>query len=489
MENLVVSTRKRLVMDKMYAQVKVVADSSIKSILNAVVTPSVESCECAGGTASVSGKMTASVIYVTVDGMVESATASIDFIEKQKADFAMSDVYATDDVEIENVNFSSNEIMIALSHVAKLDGVFNYDIPKIDSSSDLVLKTNTFSANNLKFALDDIFSVNEEYQTGFENVTVLSSSAKVVVEEAISSVDKVIVSGKVIAGVVFKRDEMVETLSKEFDFSQEIAGTGVVPNMMADALVSVKNAKVSAETRTEKCVFVYDIELKAKAYVYEESTFELVDDMFSLSNELMTTYNYLEAKNHMGFKTIENTTASNIDISMVEELDDIVCVYALDSKISNIAEHEDKYTISAKQDICVLYKTNTGIESLEESVEFDFDVARENGIDMVGAKLAGEIMSYKVKAGRDIEVICKYAFSFGLEQGYSVKYIKTYEPVAEKVAAEGGIKVYISKGEQTVFDVAKILNVTPEIIKEQNEIEEPFEVGQKIYVYSPVNLA
>ena len=137
MENLVVSTRKRLVMDKMYAQVKVVADSSIKSILNAIVTPSVENCECTGGTASISGKMMASVIYVTVDGVVESATASIDFIEKQKADFAMTEVYATDEVEIENVNFSSNEIMIALSHVAKLDGVFNYDIPKIENSSNL----------------------------------------------------------------------------------------------------------------------------------------------------------------------------------------------------------------------------------------------------------------------------------------------------------------------------------------------------------------
>lgn len=489
MENLVVSTRKRLVMDKMYCQVKVVADNTIKNILNANVRASVDSCECTGGAVSISGKMTATVVYVNAEGMVESAVASTEFIEKQKADFVMTDVFATTEVEIENINFSSNEAMLALSHIASVDGVFEYEIPMIENSDhNLVLKTNSFSANNLKFAFEDNFAINEEYQTNLENVDVISSNSKVVVEEVIASVDKLIVSGKVVADVLYKRDDAVETLSKEFDFSQEIAGNGVVPNMMADALVCVKNVNISTETRTEKCVFVYSIELGTKVYVYEDSTFELVDDMFSLSNELATTYSYLEAKNFKGFKTTENTFSSNVDISAVEGLDDIVCVYETGSKIVEVKEQENKVVVFARQNVCVLYKTETGIESLEEDVDFEFDISKENASKIAGCKVVGEIVSYKVKAGRDIEIILKYSCNYGFEEEYSVGYIKSYEIVGEKPASEGGIKVYISKGEQSVFDVAKILNVTPEIIKEQNEIDEPFEAGQKIYVYSPVNL-
>lgn len=489
MENLVVSTRKRLVMDKMYCQVKIVADSPIKNILSAVVRPCVDVCECVGGTVSISGKMTATVIYVNNDGLVESAVASTDFIEKQKASFSMKDVYAVTEVEIENVQYSSNEVMIAISHIATADGVFDYEIPKIENEGDLVLKTTNFSANNLKFVVGDIFSIDEEYQTNLENVSVLNATASVFVEETVASVDKVIVSGKVIADVVYKRDELVETISKEFDFSQEIAGMGIVPNMMADTAICVKNLNVTAETRTEKCVFVYAIELSAKTYIYEDSNYELVDDMFSLSHELATTYSYLESKNFSGVKTTENTFSSNVDISSVEGLDDIVCVYPTGTKIVDMVMQGGKYVVFAKQNVCVVYKTETGIESLDEVVDFDFEIENEKQLLLASGCLVGEIVSYKVKAGRDIELVCKYSYSYGFDQDYSVKYIKSYEMAGDKAVSDAGIKVYVSKGEQSVFDVAKILNVTPESIKEQNEIDEPFEVGQKIYVYSPVNLA
>ena len=39
-----------------------------------------------------------------------------------------------------------------------------------------------------------------------------------------------------------------------------------------------------------------------------------------------------------------------------------------------------------------------------------------------------------------------------------------------------------------LFDVAKSLNVRPETITSQNEVAEIFEQGEKIYIYSPVNL-
>jgi len=43
------------------------------------------------------------------------------------------------------------------------------------------------------------------------------------------------------------------------------------------------------------------------------------------------------------------------------------------------------------------------------------------------------------------------------------------------------------KGE-TLFDVAKVLNVRPETITSQNDVQDIFEQGEKIYIYSPINL-
>ena len=66
------------------------------------------------------------------------------------------------------------------------------------------------------------------------------------------------------------------------------------------------------------------------------------------------------------------------------------------------------------------------------------------------------------------------------------KYVKTVEIKSEKDEDNSAVKVYITKESQSVFDIAKALNVKPEVILEQNEVDDVFEVGQKVYVYSPI---
>ena len=66
-------------------------------------------------------------------------------------------------------------------------------------------------------------------------------------------------------------------------------------------------------------------------------------------------------------------------------------------------------------------------------------------------------------------------------------YVKAYEIKDAKHKDDYGVKVYITREGETLFDVAKVLCVRPEIIEEQNEIDGVFEQGEKIYVYSPIS--
>ena len=67
------------------------------------------------------------------------------------------------------------------------------------------------------------------------------------------------------------------------------------------------------------------------------------------------------------------------------------------------------------------------------------------------------------------------------------KFVKSFETLKEKTDADAGVKVYIVRENQTVFDVAKALNVSPELIISQNEVSDCFEAGQKVFVYCPLN--
>jgi hypothetical protein len=68
------------------------------------------------------------------------------------------------------------------------------------------------------------------------------------------------------------------------------------------------------------------------------------------------------------------------------------------------------------------------------------------------------------------------------------KYVKSFELKQEKNKDDSAVKVYILKENKSLFEVAKALNVRPEIIAQQNEVDDVFEAGQKIYIYSPLNI-
>ena len=490
MDNLVVSTRKKIIMDKMFAQVKISAANNIKSVLNVSARAQIGSCDCTNGAVSISGKITANIVYVSTENKIETATASADFIEKQKAGFALTDAFAECFVVVESVNFSSNEAMIAVSHTANVEGVFNYEIPKIDTQNNsLMVDTNDCVVKNIKAVSTDDFVVNEDYQTGFDEAEVLSVHSNVLVQNVTAGTGKVVVEGKVLTETIYMVNGSAEKLNRELEFKQEIESVKSDSNATADASVVVKNMVVSVENRVGKVVFVYNVELSASVYVFEDVKLELVEDLYSLTKELTSTYSYFNAKKYKSIDAIESIFNGQVDISAIESLDDVLFVVNNGAVVDEVIEKETGVEVLCKQQVCVVYKTETAVESLEEVLNFKIDLNKLEGEQLSNINLSSEILSFKVKAGREVEVTCKYLANVRFETEESKKYIASYEVVGDKVNQSNGIKVYVAKGGQTVFEVAKILNVTPETIKEQNEIDEVFESGQKIYVYSPVNLA
>jgi len=87
-----------------------------------------------------------------------------------------------------------------------------------------------------------------------------------------------------------------------------------------------------------------------------------------------------------------------------------------------------------------------------------------------------------------LEVAFKISYLYKLATTVSEQYIKSYEVKDAKTQNSYGIKVYVTKQGQKLFDIAKVLNVKPEVILAQNQVDGVFEQGEKIYVYSPINL-
>lgn len=491
MENELVFARKRFDMDKFSSQIKIQTEDTISKVLNVSLSAFVGSAEFSGGYVSASGKLKASVIYLNSEGEICNAEATSEIMEKQQASFALENCYGEDDVKLSGSNFSGGEVICFAEHNVSVYGNFKYEISKFSSEEgDLVLSKQNFSALKLVGSADDNFVVAEEVESNTTSVEVLSSSAKAQISEVSCLVDKVVVEGKVLAEIIFKDAENISSSQREFEFKQEFACGGTLPSNVADVKVLVKNATVTPEASEDKTTFVCVFDLFAKAYVYEENSYETVTDLFSLKNELQTTYSYIEMKNYVGAKNFNDSIMEVSDVSSLENFDDIIGVFEPKFDLESTELDGDKYLVAGKISSLVLYKSTEGeVSSYNLDVDFKTAIPTENGLELRDVLVIPAVSSFKVKAGKDLEVYFSVNITAKFETSVSGKFVKDFEEKEAKQNAFSGIKVYITSNGETLFDIARSLNVRPEVISSQNEVAESFEQGEKIYIYSPANLA
>lgn len=489
MENLVVQAKKKITLDKFVSSVKIIAPNEVKHILNVSAKAVTGSVDQSNNVVTVTGKITANVIYLTQENKLASAEATLDFIEKQQVQVALQDRVAVDEIEIKVDTFSGTEILCSVTHNTQIYGIYSYEIADfVGENTAFVLNKKSFSAKKFILSCSDNFVVAEEQESNLKNMQVLSANAKVLTYETSASVDKVVISGKLLVETIYDDGEETGLLTKEFEFKQEIEAVGSVPNMFAETLLKINNITVTPEEKDDKTNIVYVIDAYAKSYVYEDFEYQVASDMFALDSEIENTYDFLEFKNYSSSNVSAEVFISSTDVSNIENFDDIVGVFEPKAEIKEISALENKSVVEFEITAFALYKSGEMIKRLEvkSPAKFEFEKTADEIPNQ--SRIVAEISSFKVKAGKELEVAFKVTAEITNCKIISETFVKSYEIKEPKTANDGGIKVYVTRAGETLFDVAKVLSVRPEIIEEQNQIDGVFEQGEKIYVYSPINV-
>jgi transposase len=230
------------------------------------------------------------------------------------------------------------------------------------------------------------------------------------------------------------------------------------------------------------------IDLSAKAYLFENTAVETFDDLFSLKNEIMPVYDYAEFEENDGEEFDTDTVLTQTDVSSRGDFDDIVGVFEPSVEILDFEDKGDKVFVVAKIKALAIYKTQNSLEKIDLGYETRFETDKDISKRLKNVKAFASVSAFKVKAGKDLESAFSVEYKFDYEKEYSEKYVKGFERTKEKTNQDAGVKVYVVKENQSVFDIAKALNVAPELITSQNEVSDYFEAGQKVYVYCPLNM-
>lgn len=489
MENLAIGARKKITMDKYFSSVKVVVTNNIKDVVSVNARADILSNEITNGFMVLTGKIYVDLVYISDENNIESSSNIIDFVERQKFGLTLLDVSVADYVSVEKFSFSGSEVVCEIMHKTEVFGIQKYLVGKFsETEKDFVLNKKNIECTSFVSAGEDRFVVAEEVESNLGNVTILSNSAKLVISEISAGANKVVIDGKVVISSLYKDDEGTGECQKDIEFRQEIEAKMASPSMRADALLRVTNVSVVPDKKNEKTVMSYVVDIYAKAYLFEETIAETYDDIFSLKNEIVPTYDFVELSCDDGYKYDSDMIMMQTDISGLEDFDDIVGVYMPKFENVEFEDNGEMVLINSKISAVGLYRTSRGIEKLALSYDVKFETDKD--ISKLVSKVIPTIAvsSFKVKAGKDLEVSFSLGYKILYEKTSLEKYVKSFELKQEKNKDDSAVKVYILKENKSLFEVAKALNVRPEIIAQQNEVDDVFEAGQKIYIYSPLNI-
>lgn len=489
MENVAISAKKKITMDKYFSQVKIVTPSNISKLLETQARSVVSSVEVVNNFLLVSGKIVANAVYLTDENNVENSETTIDFVEKQKINYLFNEICAEDELEIQNVNFSQSEVVVSLAHKTELTGIYRYFVGDATNVEDeFVLNKKSLELTSFKLANDENFVVAEEIETNLKDIKILNTNSEVVLMSVVAAVDKAIIEGKVKVNAIYLDENGLGEISRDFEFKQEIVMTGALPGMNVEAVLRHLNTSIVEEQKDEKNNLAFVIDLSVKAYLFENLTVETYDDIFSLKNEIAPVYEIAELSSFDGYEFDTDTVLTQTDVSTLGDFDDIVGVYQPSIKVLEIQDLGEKLIVISKIQALAVYKTQTSLAKLDLEYETRFETEKELVKKLKNVQAFASVSAFKVKAGKDLESAFSLEYKFEFEKETTEKFVKGFEVVKQKIDSDAGVKVYVTRENQSVFDVAKALNVKPELIKSQVEVDDFFEAGQKVFVYSPLNL-
>ena len=225
------------------------------------------------------------------------------------------------------------------------------------------------------------------------------------------------------------------------------------------------------------------------ANIFNKQEIEVVTDVFSTENYLNTSYENIEFLQNYDSVSFFEKVNGGFSIDENQLFVDEVLGNCCNNVIVAMSRVEDgRLIVEGVAYTTVVYfnKEYNATNSVE--VEMPFSVSQDVGEidDLINVQTMisiGDVVA-KCRRGKDIEIAANLNM-------FSILYSNQKETVISSVGISGEkeiddlvLNIYIVKDGETIWDVAKNMNISPDLILEQNPgVELPIKAGDKLVIY------
>lgn len=336
------------------------------------------------------------------------------------------------------------------------------------------------------------FDVSGEFQID-RAINVLMVTPCVCVNSVEPNDNYMVVNGKINLDICYKTGEEKQDIATQFqslDFSWEVALDGLKETSIVQSNISVLSSEIRVSTVIEDGVATLSFyaPIVYSGYVFNEKTIDVVDDIYLENNYMSITcenFETLVGSLPVRFKDNISGTASILDTSPF--IDEILGVATNNLTLASSRVENGKLSVEGVVNSTVIYYTKETGDITSVVVEMPFSVEEKvEGQSSSVVTICLENISARSKRGKEIEVSAELNVYADMYQSSTLSAIVGVSVGDEKPKDDCSLFIYVVRPEQTLWDVAKDLGVSQELLIEQNpDIQLPLKGGEKLVVYRP----
>ena len=473
------------------------ADKNPAKILSVSACFFVDSTEVLLGEVNYSGTLTSNLLYQKEDGTVDNLQASTSINGKFE-----NGLFVVDGAIRVVPNIISNDLEKVNGDTAKLKtnielSFYQLQNQELDVYSggeeDIFVKQSEIPLSN--FTNKNCFTFTQpiilDCKSKLEKILSVSTGAIVKKATVLDSV--VVLEGDVFANTLATIDgepNKFVALSNIESFREEVEDGTAKKDSLIEAYARVICENVETNFLEENLGIEIQVPVKACYELFENKNITVVTDAYAIKNELTISTTGFNSTEFLGNENFEFKIDGNV--SLDENLPRIDKVLAVDGAyltLTNVAYEDRELLVEGIARATVIYLNDDENTINSVVVEIPFSQTERTTLDEHDVNVKLQTIFYNVdataKRGRELFVDGKVKLVAWFNKSVANAIISNIERGEEVQANNAAIEIYYAAHGQTLWDVAKDLRVSENVLKNQNpNLTEPFINEEKIVYYN-----
>lgn len=460
-------------------------ENKIDRVLEGQGRVSISTCERVGDGVQVVGSVVAELVYLNTEKQLSCESLSIEFNERIRVADA-DEIFVLPRIkEIKPTKDSESQISAGVVIELKVFGVVYETIEFVcglDEGCHAI--TREITTNQLAASANTNFSLSTSLDIE-ENVNILTVGATTAISSVVAHQNYAEIEGCCILDIWLQEGEQIKKIQKSVDFNEEIPLLNSRDELIIDYLFYDKSVNVLTEEK------VVDINIGIALWAMENIKTSVIEDAFSEKDVLDLTICEFENVSVDPVRIFSERKTIIVDTASKKRVDEILFVGGVVTEVEKAINSEMGIAVEGKMTFPIIYKNYDNDDIISATLQAPFDIVVSTEIkeeqeieSMVQAELSARINSYKNKAGKEISMVVDFEGQIYCQSNKKEPYVERIEKKEQPVRKKSSIVVYKPKENESVFNIAKSLKISPDVLRAQNpQLEDGVACGQ-VVVYT-----